>query len=481
MINWTKSAITLDTVKVRDKVYSNCDNCFTERLVTYRDYLKRIKDGSADLCRKCTNRRNAGGDLLKPTVGQNIMATCKTCKKQYTRQFRSQDDLNNITCLQCTMNLPEVKEKLIRNLSDDEKDHIRIRSKINWTNNEYRHKTTSSLRALWANPEWAAKQKIILANAVNSPGFREKVAAGIEKSPIFKGVAPSRPHQIISALLTDMGITHINEKAIGPYNFDIFIEDHKLLLEIQGDYWHASQRRQDCDRRKAEYIENYHPDLKVKYLWEHEIYTNNYAKTLICDWTGINQHSSIDFDFKDVTIRPIDSQAAAIFFGKYHYFGMARTGTPVGAFINDILIAACGFNGVTRLQSATRLGYKSSDVRELSRFCIHPAYQKPNMASWFISKCVRFITTSMPQLKCLISFADETFGNLGTIYKAANWTYDGEVEPSYWYVKNDGWVMHKKTLWDHAKKMSMSESEYASQYGYKRINGGRKFRFIYKL
>jgi hypothetical protein len=81
----------------------------------------------------------------------------------------------------------------------------------------------------------------------------------------------------------------------------------------------------------------------------------------------------------------------------------------------------------------------------------------------------------------LVSFADTTHNHLGIIYKACNWTKDGEVTPDYWYSDNLGYVCHKKTLWNHAKKMQMTESEYCRRFNYIKVWGNKKHRFIYDL
>lgn len=52
-----------------------------------------------------------------------------------------------------------------------------------------------------------------------------------------------------------------------------------------------------------------------------------------------------------------------------------------------------------------------------------------------------------------LSYADTTFNHIGTIYKACGFKQDRIVKPDYWYAKEDGWVMHKKTLYNQAKKI----------------------------
>src|SRR5690606_35250900 len=146
---------------------------------------------------------------------------------------------------------------------------------------------------------------------------------------------------------------------------------------------------------------------------------------------------------------------------------------------NDTLIAICKFTSVIRKEVATSMNLKTSEVLELDRFCIHPQYQKENFASWFISRCVKLIDD--PKITHLISFADSTFGHSGTIYKAANWKQVSIVKPSYHYVNKDGLTLHKKTLYNHARSMKKTESEYAGEYGYQKVYGKEKTKFILKL
>jgi hypothetical protein len=70
---------------------------------------------------------------------------------------------------------------------------------------------------------------------------------------------------------------------------------------------------------------------------------------------------------------------------------------------------------------------------------------------------------------------------LGTIYKASNWILDGEVAPDYWYADDSGYICHKKTLWNKAKQMGMTESEYCEKYDYMKVLGNKKFRYIYRI
>lgn len=74
-------------------------------------------------------------------------------------------------------------------------------------------------------------------------------------------------------------------------------------------------------------------------------------------------------------------------------------------------------------------------VLELIRMVRHPDAEFP--LTWLISKCVSHIasTRSWP---LLVSFADQTQGHEGVVYRAAGWNYNGKREPRMDGVVIDG-------------------------------------------
>ena len=228
------------------------------------------------------------------------------------------------------------------------------------------------------------------------------------------------------------------------------------------------------DKAKATYVKKYCQDYKLKYLWEHEFKCKSRIVELIKYWTGIVKIELINFSFGDVEIKKCVAKDYRLFLSKYHYlFNAGRGGIAHGAYLNKKLIAVCVFSPLVR----QNLPWDKNSTRELSRLCIHPRYQKKNFASWFVSKCIKLLDL---KYTTIISYCDATFNHNGVVYKACNFRFDGEVRPDYWYVSEDGWVMHKKTLYEHAKKMNMKEKDFAAENDYKKVYGKEKLRFVYR-
>lgn len=348
---------------------------------------------------------------------------------------------------------------------------------------EFKTKMSAQGKATWASPE--ARKTITEAvrqdNKTNpkKKEARAKALAALKSKTWFKehmnqirisqDKKPSNIEKLTHAFLDSLNIHYVIEKQVGFYSFDCFIPSHNLLIECQGDYWHSQTKTIRTDKGKNTYIKKYFPEYEIMYLWEHEFYAKERVLDRLKLKLGIDIET-IDFSFNTVSIRGIEKNELKPFLDSYHYLSANKSGHTFGVFLEDKLIACCVYSNPIRQNISQQFGTK---VIELSRFCIHPLYHKKNFASWFLSRTIKQIKEP------IIAYADTTVGHTGTIYKASNFKLHHVVPADYWYVDCDGYVMHKKTLWDRASKMSMKESQFAEQLGYYKKYGLEKLCFVY--
>jgi GNAT superfamily N-acetyltransferase len=255
----------------------------------------------------------------------------------------------------------------------------------------------------------------------------------------------------------------------------------KLLIECHGDHWHKGKERQERDQAKATFINNYFDDYELFVIWEYEYRSLNRIKSLIMTKLGIEQPPIVKFEFADLNVGISDiTEEIKCFLATNHYLAnIGRYGSlRMVATHAGKIVAAAVYAHPTRKESYERLGVSKSEIMELTRFCIHPSYQKKNFASWFLSRTMTMVIKNQSTIKVLLTFADSSFGHKGTIYKAANWQSDGIIKPDYWYRDDRSWF-HKKSIWDLANKNNQTEAEYATAHGLRRVMGREKFRFIY--
>ena len=413
-----------------------------------------------------------------------------------------------------------------------------------WNNKKYRDSISASTQKLWEDPIYKEKRAQSIAGIADRPGYRKKISESSKKlwkdpeyretqkkhksdpkylkkasklaidlwkdpdyreaqikshnSDLYKErmayVLANRPkvsniQAILYGILDDLEIEYYREHnnkeddqqcKIGPWTFDCVIPregNTNLLIECQGNYWHSLPKVKMADEAKASYIYNNFSDYEIKYLWEHEFGCRDKVVELIKYWTGQHKYHIVKFDFGDVAIKRAPASDYKPLFEKYHYLSSTRPGSyRYGGYVGDDIAAAAIFSSPVRQNIS--IGYK---FLELSRFVIHPRYQKKNFGSWFISRTIKDIKNSKPEIAAIVSYCDTTFNHHGALYKALNFVQDAVVRPDYWYVSDDGWVMHKKTLYNRAIKMSMTEKEFAEAYGYTKVFGKEKLRFVYRF
>lgn len=97
------------------------------------------------------------------------------------------------------------------------------------------------------------------------------------------------PEKIVENILLELNISFMKKITIGYYNCDFVIDE--LIIEVQGDYWHANpkiyenyDRIQDKnvkrDKRKYKYLTS--NGYNIIYLWEYDLKNNlDYCKNII--------------------------------------------------------------------------------------------------------------------------------------------------------------------------------------------------------
>jgi hypothetical protein len=153
--------------------------------------------------------------------------------------------------------------------------------------------------------------------------------------------------------------------------------------------------------------------------------------------------------------------------------------------LNDDLICVCTFGGTTRqntfkkVKTITGHAFGTKQLKELRRFCIKPGVQAKRFASFAIRQFVELFKTSYPNTKAVISFADPTVGDSGSIYKYAGWSKLKDTGKSYHYLDMSvGRMVHKKTVWDMARSAHMTERDFATSSNLLRVAEESKMVWI---
>ena len=91
----------------------------------------------------------------------------------------------------------------------------------------------------------------------------------------------------------------------------------------------------------------------------------------------------------------------------------------------------------------------------------------------------QYMRAAHPEVKVLISYADTTVGNKGTIYRAANYKEMGRIKADFYQLPS-GERIHPVSMWHRHKTRAWNFLQ--KQYeGIKHIRDGYQLRFVYQL
>jgi very-short-patch-repair endonuclease len=100
-------------------------------------------------------------------------------------------------------------------------------------------KTKEALLRLHNDPAWKANQRCVMEQVKSDPTYSDKQVKGFRKW--LKGWSKSRT-TIESKVLTtlkDIGVTFVDQKELGGYFYDFYLPDQKVLIEVDGCFWHG--------------------------------------------------------------------------------------------------------------------------------------------------------------------------------------------------------------------------------------------------
>jgi len=446
--NMLFNIVLLENRMARPREHANC-NCGWSGLVRRDTYKANIKKNGVYLCQKCAAK-------LAGVTGKYSGSSERRSEQSKTLWKRS-DFRAKITAA-----------SIAANTTDEYKKQQSIRTLKLWTILEYRTKIINNVKTALATPETREKISIGLRQRWLDNSYRIAALNNLSRQKT------SSLQTILYEYLTNLGVEHHKEgpnTTIGFYSFDCLIphKPRSILIECQGDYWHSLPKAIRNDRSKFTYIQRYFPEYEIMYIWEHEFAT----KDRVLDRLKLKLNLAIEttqFKLSQLYSNQLSREESNKFLSKYHYLTSSRGGTDFGLWLENKLIAVSRFSPLPRQNMAHQF---PPNTVELARLCVHPNYHKHNLLSWWLAKLVK-------NYKAVIAFADTTVGHTGAVYKAANFKLHHQTNPDYWYVDKDGFVMHKKTLYNRAVNLKLTESQFAEKFGYIKKWGGPKLCFIYE-
>ncbi len=124
-------------------------------------------------------------------------------------------------------------------------------------------------------------------------------------------------------------------------------------------------------------------------------------------------------------------------------------------------------------------GGNDHTVFEFLRMCVLDDCPCPR--TYFMSKAISILKQRFPQVRALVTYADQTEGHDGTVYKANSWIYVGKTGSKYHYLDVLNQRLNKRIPWDNAKKEGITEREYVEKHRLLKVIELPKLKYVKSL
>jgi len=116
--------------------------------------------------------------------------------------------------------------------------------------------------------------------------------------------------------------------------------------------------------------------------------------------------------------------------------GVWEDGKYIGA-----VIFSCGSAGTASY--GKRFGLRQTQTVELARVALS---EHKTEVSRIISIAMKMLRRQSPDLRLVVSYADENQNHIGSIYQAGNWIYVGQSAKDTAYIDTNGKVWHSRSV-----------------------------------
>ncbi len=165
--------------------------------------------------------------------------------------------------------------------------------------------------------------------------------------------------------------------------------------------------------------------------------------------TRLGEAQCRDFKADEWEVKPAPLQEGRALVAAHHY---SKGGSNTAVYMHGLYNKHDGqLYGVARWLPPTRVACESVNkadwkrVLSLTRLAILPEVPQ-NAATFLMGRSIRLIRKE-GRFVSLVTYADESQGHAGTIYKASNWTYIGRTGPyPRWLDKAGRQVAAKATV-----------------------------------
>lgn len=263
-----------------------------------------------------------------------------------------------------------------------------------------------------------------------------------------------------------------NRKILSGKELDIFIPSKNLALEINGTYWHCSDKILDEKYHQNKTLECKNAGIRLFHIWEHD-FVDQDKKTII--FSKLDYFLGIQSKLRKIRaskcrVENINNQQYSKFVDQNHIQGSQQVcSVRLGLYEGTELVAVMGF---------TKPRFSKKYDFELMRFCTRNGCVVHGAAS----KLWKHFREKNPN-KSIISYCDMDYGT-GEMYTKLGMSYQGTTRPNYTYFKQscfgkDFVVLSRYQCQKHKLEKLLGSENFNSSLTEKQNMAANGFRTFY--
>lgn len=239
---------------------------------------------------------------------------------------------------------------------------------------------------------------------------------------------------------------------ISPKEIDIFIPEHNFAIEVNGTYWHSSDKvgkNYHMLKRNACRDAGIHLMMITDVEWKEK-------KTLLLEMIAhrIQANTRPSISVRKCITKQVQYAEIKEFMNRYHLSGAAPGKAHYGLYFGNDLVAAITI-GHDRFS-------KNKNAIELIRFAT--PYRAPGALGKLLKHCI----ANNQHIEHVISYVDYRYGN-GKVYKENGFKWIKDTNPGYWYVIGN--TLQHRLSWTKKKLVEMGHDKNLTENEIMRLNG----------
>lgn len=221
---------------------------------------------------------------------------------------------------------------------------------------------------------------------------------------------------------------------ISPMEVDIYIPDHNLAIEINGNYWHSEiYKTKNYHLNKTKKC--YDKGIKLIHIFEDEIYyKKDICLSRLKNQLGMNNNSIYS---RKCSIKELTNKEKKKFLEENHIQGDSIDKIRLGLFHNTKLVSVMTFSKKRKVMGNNH----TSGEWELTRFCNE---QNTTVIGSFNKLLKHFIRDYTPTK--ITSYVDIRWSGIddkNNIYANSGFEFMSKTRPNYWYLKKHDWFYRR--------------------------------------